>query len=364
MASRILTLEKVDGKPGQVYYPLKCTTVDPPKPGPGQIVVHMLAVALNHRDLFIRKHLYPAISFSTPLLSDGCGTVTELGPDCQKPSLLGKRVILAPSVHWTSSPDGPEDPSKFSVVGASKLTPLGTAADFVVVDEADVEIAPEHLSPVECAAIPVVGLTAWRALVTKSGNAQAGRNILVTGIGGGVALTALQFGTAMGCNVYVTSSSAEKLEKAKKMGAAGGVSYKSETWVQELQVLLPKNRPYIDAIIDGAGGNIVGVGTKLMKAGGVVVCYGMTQSPKMDWLMQAVLKNIELKGSTMGSRKEYADMMGFIRDRKITPVISRVVKGLDNIEAIDGLFKDINNGVQFGKLVIEIDTPEEPSSRL
>lgn len=87
----------------------------------------------------------------------------------------------------------------------------------------------------------------------------------------------------------------------------------------------------------------------------------MTVSPKMEWSMAAVLKNIELRGSTMGSRKEFKEMVEFVREKKIGPVISRVVQGLDNLEGIDGLFEDMKNGSQFGKLVIEVVGKGAPS---
>lgn len=83
--------------------------------------------------------------------------------------------------------------------------------------------------------------------------------------------------------------------------------------------------------------------------------YGMTTSPKMEWSMNAVLKNLELKGSTMGSRKEFRDMVAFVKEKQIVPVVSRVVKGLENLKDIDVLFEDMKSGKQFGKLVIEID---------
>jgi D-arabinose 1-dehydrogenase-like Zn-dependent alcohol dehydrogenase len=86
----------------------------------------------------------------------------------------------------------------------------------------------------------------------------------------------------------------------------------------------------------------------------VVVQYGMTVAPKMDWTMNAVLNNLELKGSTMGSRKEFKDMVVFVNEKKIRPIVSRVVKGIDNIKEIDDLFEDMKKGSQFGKLVIEI----------
>lgn len=265
---------------------------------------------------------------------------------------------------WESDPAGPEDGRKFTVTGGSKLTEAGTALDYLAVHEDEVEPAPEHLSAVEGAALPLVGLTGWRALVTKSGAAAPGRNIFVTGIGGGVALQVLQFGVEFGCNVFVSSGDEAKLAKAKAMGAKGGVNYKKEGWEKELQALLPKDRPYLDAVIDGAGGNVVAKTVRLLKPGGVISQYGMTVAPKMDWLMQAVLANVELKGTTMGSRKEFRDMIAFVNEKKIRPVVSRTVKGLGNIKEIDGLFAEMEEGKQFGKLVIEIDSGSDSPSKL
>jgi len=167
-------------------------------------------------------------------------------------------------------------------------------------------------------------------------------------------LNVLQFAVGIGANVYVTSGSEEKIDKAKSIGAKGGVNYKSEGWEKDLKKMLPKDRPFIDAIVDGAGGNVIAKGSRLLKPGGVVVQYGMTVAPKMDWTMNAVLKNLELRGSTMGSRKEFADMVAFVNDKKVKPIVSRVVKGIDNINEIDNLFEDMKTGSQFGKLVIEI----------
>jgi NADPH:quinone reductase-like Zn-dependent oxidoreductase len=242
---------------------LSLNDVPDPSPSAKDLKIQIHTCALNHRDLFIRQQLYPGISFSVPLLADGCGVVSSVGASADS-KWLHKRVILTPGRGWESSNEGPESNS-YSILGGTKTFPLGTAQEVVVVDENEVEEAPEHLTDAEAAALPLTGLTAWRALVVKSGNAVKGRNILVTGIGGGVALNALQFAVAKGCNVYVTSGSEEKIEQARKMGAAGGVNYKSKTWDKDLLKLLPKDRPLIDAIIDGAGGDIVAKAVKICK---------------------------------------------------------------------------------------------------
>ncbi|PNY23134.1 zinc-type alcohol dehydrogenase-like protein YogA [Tolypocladium capitatum] len=352
---RVLTLKKIEGKPGEVYYPLQIKEVPKPEPGPHEVLVRLSAAALNHRDLFIRQHLYPAISFTNALLADGYGIVVQTGPSVTRASLLNKPVILTPMRGWESDPTGPEPGSIFSVTGGSKLSDVGTAQDYVVVHEDEVEPAPAHLSPAQGAALPLVGLTGWRALVTKAGCASPGKNVLVTGIGGGVALQVLQFAVAFGCNVFVTSGDQAKIDRAKQMGAKGGVIYNNDAWEKDLQGMLPRDRPFLDAVIDGAGGKVVSKSVRLLKAGGVIAQYGMTVSPRMDWLMQAVVANVELKGITMGSKKEFRDMVAFVNEKKIKPVVSRTVRGLGNLEAIDGLFADMAAGRQFGKLVIEID---------
>ncbi|EKD20092.1 zinc-binding dehydrogenase [Drepanopeziza brunnea f. sp. 'multigermtubi' MB_m1] len=357
---KAIVMKHIEGKPGKVYYPLQIKEVPAPAPGPNDLTIQIHAAALNHRDFFLRQALYPAPSFDVPLLADGCGIVKSVGSSAS-PSLEGKRVILTPGRGWKDSPDGPEAPSGYQILGGTTTIPIGTLQEFVTVCEDEVELAPAHLSAVEAAALPLTGLTGWRAYVSKSGNAQPGRNILVTGIGGGVALNVLQFVVAMGGNAYVTSGSQEKIDRAVSMGAKGGVGYKTEGWEKGLKAQLPKDRPYIDAIIDGAGGDVIAKAVKLLKAGGIVVQYGMTTAPKMEWTMNAVLKNIDLKGSTMGSRKEFRDMVAFVNEKKIRPVVSRSVKGIDNLQDIDGLFEDMRIGSQFGKLVIEL-VPEEGSA--
>lgn len=184
-------------------------------------------------------------------------------------------------------------------------------------------------------------------------------------IGGGVALQVLQFAVELGCNAWVTSGDKAKIEKAVKLGANGGVLYRDKDWDKQLQKALPKERPFLDAVIDGAGGDIVARSAKLLKPGGIISQYGMTTSPTMPWGMQAVLKNVELRGSTMGSREEFRAMVAFVRERPLLkPVISRVAKGLKNLDGIDELFADMKDGRQFGKLVIDISSGAAPSSKL
>lgn len=262
-AIAIRTVDGKPGKPGKVYYPLDLINLPDPKPKDNEVVVQITAAALNHRDLFLRQHLYPGLTFGVPLLADGCGVVSDAGSSAKK--WIGKRVILNPGTGWDNDPDGPESPKGYAILGGTKMNPLGTLGETVTIDAAEIEAAPTHLSSVEAAALPLTGLTAWRATMVKSGNAKPGRNILVTGIGGGVAIMALLFAVAAGANVYVTSGNQEKLDKAVKLGAKGGVNYKEKDWDKKLLALLPKERAQLDAIIDGAGSDIVSKGAKMLK---------------------------------------------------------------------------------------------------
>ena len=228
----------------------------------------MTAASLNHRDVFLRQHLYPGITFDVPMGADGVGTVVATGPEVSNPSQWqGKRVILNPGTGWKDSPDGPEDPQGYKILGGTKTYRNGTMQDYVVIEESELEEAPEHLSDAEAAALPLTGLTGWRALVSKAGDKNSGKGaaVLITGIGGGVALMVLRFAVARGADVYVTSSSEEKIQKAVELGAKGGVNYKEEAWEKRLLGMLPTGKTSFDAIIDGAGGDVVEKGAKLLK---------------------------------------------------------------------------------------------------
>lgn len=200
------------------------------------------------------------------------------------------------------TPAGPE--GSYTVIGRTSTSKLGTLQEFLALPLDDVQPVLEHLSDAEAAALPLAGLTAWRALRTKSGNAVPGRNIIVTAIGGGVALMVLLLATAMDCNWFVTFSSTAKVERAKGLGAQGGVVYTNEDgWPEALRKMLPKDRPFLDVVIDDAGGDVVGSTWRLLGTGGVVVSYGMTTLTQPSMPMQAVMKNLELRGSTWGHNK-------------------------------------------------------------
>ena len=140
-----------------------------PKPTATQLLLRPTHLALNHRDLFLRQALYPSPSFTTPLLSDACCDVLAKG-DAASSTSPPARVLVNPGHGWTAAPAAPE--SDFAIVGGTSAHPLGMAQEVLVVEEAETMPCPAHLSGAEAAALPLCGLTAWRALMSKSGAAE------------------------------------------------------------------------------------------------------------------------------------------------------------------------------------------------
>ncbi|KAJ1301973.1 hypothetical protein OPQ81_000810 [Rhizoctonia solani] len=217
----------------------------------GQVVVKILCAGFNHRELWIRKGLYPAIKEGATLGADASGIVVS-GPE----HLLNKRVLIVPMVGWETNPRGPD--GKFGIVGGVTHPTYGTFSEYVAVDAKSVIPAPEHMSDEEAGAWALGAVTAWRAVVTKA-QIDKGHNVLITGIGGGVAMIALLFCVALGANVFVSSSNKQTIDWAVGLGAKGGVNYRDESWPKDLAALLKENNLNgLDAIVDSAGGRSVG----------------------------------------------------------------------------------------------------------
>ncbi|KAJ7038785.1 hypothetical protein C8F04DRAFT_1088487 [Mycena alexandri] len=315
---------------------------------PGEILVKMGAVAFNHRDLWIRKGMYPRIAIGSTFGSDGAGTVIATADPADP--LLKQRVFLTPMRGWESNPDGPE--SNFGILGGGSFPSLGTFAEYVVVQRAEVIPTPAHLNDEQMAAWPLAGLTAWRSIALA--HVSRGKTVLITGIGGGVAILALQICVAMGAAVYVTSGSQEKIDKAVKLGAKGGVRYSEDSWPDALGALLKQHRKQLDAVIDAGGDEIMIKTSQYLKAGGRVVCYGMTAGPTISMTMREVMRGQQLIGTMMGSRADMVAATDFLAQHKIIPVVATVLPGL--AAAADG-FKTMEKGSQFGKLVIKVGEP-------
>ncbi|KAG7098313.1 hypothetical protein E1B28_000274 [Marasmius oreades] len=353
--TKAVVVRKSTGSPPKLIYDAVLETRPLRQLEEGEVLVKVGAVAFNHRDVWIRKGLYPAIAIGSIFGADGAGTV--IAAHNPEDPLINQRVFLSPQHGWRSDPEAPESPTH-AVLGGTVPPEIGTFTEYVVVSREYVLLSPPHLDDVHVAAWPLAGVTAWRATMIN-GLVSANQNVLITGIGGGVALTALQLCIAKGANVYVTSGSPEKIEKAKKLGAKGGVSYKDSNWGKNLQALLKKTSEsgQLDVVIDAGGGDIIGNLGSALRPGGRVVCYGMHANPEIKFTMRQVLRNQKLLGSTMGSVVDLRNATEFLAEHKIVPVISTVLDGLGNAE--EG-FRILNEGDQFGKVVIKVTSGDKP----
>jgi NADPH:quinone reductase-like Zn-dependent oxidoreductase len=216
----------------------------------------------------------------------------------------------------------------------------------VLVPEEAIHEKPDHLSWQEAAALPLSGMTAYRAVFTQ-GEVEAGETVLVSGVGGGVASFALQFAVAAGARVLVTSSSQEKLAKAADLGAAGGYDYTQDGWAKQLA----NDHGPVHLIIDSAGGEGYRHLLNVAAPGGRIVNYGATAGPppKLD-LFKVFWKQLHLIGSTMGSPTDFRSMLGFVQHHKIRPAIDQVYP----LTEVNDALARMRESSQFGKLVLEI----------
>jgi NADPH:quinone reductase-like Zn-dependent oxidoreductase len=222
----------------------------------------------------------------------------------------------------------------------------GTFAEYIAVNADRIQIKPAHLDHRQAASLPLGGLTSYRALFRK-GELQAGQNVLVSGFGGGVAQLAFLFALAAGANVYVNTSSEEKLEKAIKLGAKGGYNYKKENTFRDLW----KTKGGFDLILDSSGGDSINAFIKILKPSGKLVFYGASNGlPSGLDLHRMFWKQLSLKGSTMGNDEEFIHMLQFVSKHKILPLVDSI-RPFDKI--ISG-FDHIAGTKRVGKIVVEI----------
>jgi len=271
-----------------------------PVPGAGEAVVRLRAAALNHRDAWIRQGLYANITLPVILGSDGAGEVEAVG-DGVDVGQVGTAVVINPSLEWGDDPRAPG--RRWRILG---LPEDGTHAERVKVPASALFTKPAALSWEEAAAIPLAGLTAFRAVVTRAAVA-AGETVVVTGIGGGVSTLALAIAKARGARVFVTSGSDEKLARARALGAEGGVNYRQPDWAKQLVTEIGAGA---DLAVDSAGGETFAALLEVVKPGGRIVTYGATTgSPSTIEVRRLFWKQIALLGSTMGTPDDFAGML-------------------------------------------------------
>ncbi|MFN8354419.1 MAG: zinc-binding dehydrogenase [Spirosomataceae bacterium] len=323
-----------------LHKPLIVQEIPTPAPAAGQALVRIKAAALNHRDVWIQGGLYPGLRFPVQLGSDGAGVVEAVG-DTSDTTWVGKEVIINPSLNW--GPNHRFYSREFKILG---MPDPGTFAEYITISTDYLVEKPSHLSFEEAAAIPLAGLTAWRSLMTR-GQFLAGQKVLVTGIGGGVALFAMQFALAGGASeVWVTSGHADKIERAVALGAKGGVSYKEPKWEKDLIA----QAGLFDVVIDSAGGDGFAKLIDVAAPGSNIVFYGGTLG-NINGIIPAKVffKQLNIMGSTMGTPEEFRQMIQLIERAQLKPVVDKVYW----LEDAELAMRRMEAGQQFGKIVLK-----------
>jgi NADPH:quinone reductase-like Zn-dependent oxidoreductase len=311
-----------------------------PDPAPGEVRIRVLAAALNHLDLFVLKGL-PGVTITPPWImgADAVGVVD--GTD--------DLVVVNPGLS-----DGTCEYCRrgeqslcvrFRLLGEHAP---GTIAEYIVVPERNVARIPRDTPIPEAAAFTLTTLTAWRMLVTRA-RLRPGEHVLIQGIGGGVALSALQIAKQVGAHVWVTSSSDEKLARAHELGADETLNYNTTDIAKEIRARTGKRG--VDVVVDSVGEatwqSSLGA---LGKFGRLVTC-GATSGPtittdarKLFWNQWTIL------GSTMGNDAEFAAVADELRNRRLLPPVDRVYDITQGREA----FSRLQSGAQFGKIVVTV----------
>jgi NADPH:quinone reductase-like Zn-dependent oxidoreductase len=325
---------------------LRFADVASPKPGPGEIVVGVRAVALNYRDLLMRRGLSAskAKPTGTVPLSDGAGEVLAVGEGVTRVQ-VGDRVMGCFFSEWV---EGRFDMKYHqSALGGSVD---GMLSQEVVLPEAGVVRVPDYLSNEEAACFPCAGLTAWYALVER-GDLASGDSVLLLGTGG-VSMFALQIASAMDAEVWITSSSDEKLERARELGASHAFNYRTDPdWDEKLWERTGKRG--VDHVVEVGGPGTLGKSMAVVAAGGHIALIGVLTGfdPPQESLFPLVARNVRLNGIYVGHRTALERLLTFAEAKTLRPVIDRVFPFAE----AEGAYDYLESGAHFGKVVIRID---------
>lgn len=301
-------------------------------PGPGEVRVKLKTAGLNHRDLFVLQR-HRATDPALIIGSDGAGVIDKVGEGVVGVE-IGTEVILNPSLGWRNMSDAP--PEGFEIIG---LPDHGTFAEQIIIPAENAVAKPEHLSWEEAGVLSLAALTAYRALVTR-GQVRQGMNVFIPGIGGGVATFLLQFAIAAGANVYVTSRSEEKRSKALELGAKAAID-SHEDWTEALGGVK------MDLVIESVGAATINQSMKQLRRGGTIVIFGSSTGDTVELnLREFFYGQYNFLGSTMGSAVEFKDMLEFISQHKIKPIMDKMYP-LDQFAAA---FKRLEEAKQLGKI--------------
>lgn len=315
-----------------------------PSPKAGEVLVRTEAAALNQLDLTVGKGI-PGLDLAYPRITgaDGAGIVEALG-DGVHPSWIGKRVLLNAEIpqHDPNMPEvRPAAPDRLMI---GEHLP-GTMAEMFIAPACNL-LGIGDSDPVEAAAFGLTHLTAWRMMISRA-RLQPGQWVLITGIGGGVALAALNIARHFGCQIIVTSRNQSKLDRAAKLGADHGVLDTGADWSKAVRAITGKRG--VDVCVDSVGKAIHMACIKSLARGGVfVTCGGTSGFDASTDLGRIFWNQLSIVGSTMGDMNEYWQVLALFRSGAIKPVIDSVFDAAVSPKA----YARLESADQFGKIVV------------
>jgi NADPH:quinone reductase-like Zn-dependent oxidoreductase len=314
-----------------------------PSPGRGQVLVKVHAVSLNYRDLLmVRGHYNPKMALPRIPCSDGAGEVVELGEGVDTVT-VGQRVAGIFMQNWLEGP-----PTAERSRGALGGDVDGMLAEYVVLHQSGVVSIPEHLSFAEAATLPCAGVTAWNAVVNAA-HVKPGDVVLIQGTGG-VSIFALQFAKMAGAVVIGTSSSDEKLQRAKSMGLDAGLNYRqSPEWAK--WVLKETNNRGADLIVEVGGPGTFTQSLQAVRYGGTVAQIGVLAASEQPLPIPMILhRQVRIHGIYVGSRSHFEAMNRAIVAARTQPVVDQIY----TFDRVREALKSMETGSHFGKIVVRV----------
>jgi NADPH:quinone reductase-like Zn-dependent oxidoreductase len=331
---------------------IRTETVPTPAPGPDEVLIRVHASSLNHLDLWARRGL-PGVPMPHIGGSDIAGAVEAVGERVSR-ELLVDRVVVDPSLNFSWYEAQAKDQRgrlRFGVIGEHTQ---GGHAEYALVPAENVVPLPESTSFRTAAAAGLAYVTAWRGLTTRAG-VRAGDRVLITGASGGVAIAAVQIAKHLGATVYAITSGKRNVDRVAALGADVAYDRLSEDWAAALHA--DTGKAGVDVVLDSVGGPMWSACIRALAAGGRLVTYGATAGPESHQDIRRIFwKQLSILGTTMGSPREFRDVMRLVFDGVLEPVVDDVLS-LDQVK--EG-HERLERGEVFGKLVIE---PQDPEGR-
>lgn len=321
---------------------LKPVETPTPEAGAGEVRVRLRAAALNHRDLYLVQGGRTPAGHAFVIGSDGAGKIDAIGAGVEGVH-VGQEVVVYPAMRWGEREDAPGP--GFEVLGGADN---GTFAQYIVLPAGNVRPKPGHLSWVEAAALGLSGLTAYRALVARAA-LQPGETILIHGIGGAVALAALQIAGAIGARAIVTSSSDAKLARARQLGAWETVNYKDTDWLAAARERT--GGAGVNVVLESVGEATFPGSISALAGGGRIATFSTTTggTPTIN-LRELFWKQGSILGTTMGSARDFDGLLAFYSAHNLTPVVDRTFP----LAEVSHAFQRLEAAEQFGNIALDI----------